>query len=69
MELNGWYVVIFKKPYSIYNSTIKTGNTMQFVGKCENFNPTGLCAFSNDKNEMLLVHYIDILQMIPTEKQ
>lgn len=36
-----------------------------FEGKCENFVPTDKCAFINENNEMLLVHYKDIVQMKP----
>lgn len=59
MTLNGEYIVIFKDP----NSSIKDFVRYLFRGKCENFVPAGVCAFSNDNNEMLLVRYEDIVQM------
>lgn len=36
-----------------------------FEGKCENFTTNDKCAFRNEDNEMLLVHYKDIVQMKP----
>ena len=59
MKLNGTYVVRFRDPncpkdVCVYNT---------FVGECENFVPTGTCAFSNENNEMLIVHFKDIVQM------
>jgi hypothetical protein len=59
MELNGVYVVRFKDP----SCPKDVDYYKSFVGKCENFNPSGKCAFSNENNEMLIVDYKDISQM------
>lgn len=59
MELNGEYIVVFKHP----DDDTSTPNYRKFVGKCDNFVPSGVCAFSNDNNEMLIVRYRDIAQM------
>lgn len=40
-----------------------------FKGVCENFNSSGLSAFWDENNEqMLLVHYRDILGLYPIKK-
>jgi hypothetical protein len=61
MELSGEYIVMFKHPSCPKDIT----DFQTFKGKCENFITTGLCAFSNENNQMLLVNYKDILQMKP----
>jgi hypothetical protein len=64
MQLSGQYAVMFKHPnISANDSKIET-----FRGICENFVTTGICAFSNDENEMLIVSYKDIVQMKPIRK-
>lgn len=41
-----------------------------FKGVCENFAPSGLSAFWNkDKEEMLLIHYRDILGLYPIKQE
>lgn len=57
MELNGQYRVYFRHPLG---GNMKIEN---FIGKCENFTPADKCVFSNQYNQMLIVHYKDIVQM------
>lgn len=59
MEPNGEYVVLFKHP----DDNTSNCHHYRFEGKCENFVTIGVCAFSNEKKEMLLVNYKDIVQM------
>ncbi|MDH6674315.1 hypothetical protein M2277_005007 [Paenibacillus sp. LBL] len=59
MELSGTYVVLYKHP----EDSKRFRYLYSFIGRCQNFTPNGLCAFSNEKNEMLLVNYNDIVQM------
>lgn len=59
MELNGEYLVHYKNP----NQHLNDEGFKWFIGKCENFVPTGTCVFSNNDNEMLIVRYRDIVQM------
>lgn len=63
MSLSGRYIVMFKHP----NAPTRDTKIEVFKGVCENFVSAGLCAFSNDNNEMLLVNYKDILQMKPIQ--
>lgn len=58
-QIDGKYRVMYKHP-SQY--TDRQANA--FEGVCENFS-TGLSAFRNDKNELLLVNYHDIIQLKP----
>lgn len=47
----------------------KEDKTFVFKGVCENFNSSGLSAFWDEDNEqMLLVHYRDILGLYPIKK-
>lgn len=62
-QINGKYIVMFKKPNSKFMRNETTYQT--FEGVCENFVTTGKCAFSNENNEMLIVHYDDIVQLKP----
>ena len=59
MELSGEYIVYFKHP----EASKQSSRIYKFIGKCENFTPVGLCAFSNNNKEMLLVNYRDVVQM------
>lgn len=59
MGLSGEYVVLFKHP----EQSIRDPKVERFKGFCENFHPSGKCAFRNEKNEMLVVRYEDIIQM------
>lgn len=59
-QIYGNYKVIYKHPRG---DRVKT-----FVGKCENFTPVGKSAFSNDKHQLLLVDYNDIVQLIPLDE-
>lgn len=59
MKPEGTYVVTFKNP----NDYVDEYNFFKFIGVCENFIPTGKCAFKNENNQMLIVHYDDIVQM------
>lgn len=59
MDLSGEYVVLFKDP----DNYEQHPQLHKFIGSCENFVPAGLCAFTNDTKEMLLVRYKDIIQM------
>lgn len=65
MKLDGQYNIIFQQPHSQLNE----GNFKTFNGVCENFTPSGKCVFLNDENEMLVVHYNDIVQMKPVKKE
>ena len=57
----GEYQVVYKKSELSLKSN-------EFIGICENFNPSGLCAFWNKGNEkMLLVDYKNILGLYPIE--
>lgn len=64
--INGKYIVMFKKPRDrwIRNET----KYETFEGICENFVTTGKCAFTNENQEMLIVHYDDIVQLKPVIK-
>lgn len=67
MSLTGKYIVVFKHPrYRSYEYGLRIE---AFEGKCDNFTSTGNCAFSNDKGEMLIVHYRDIVQMKPVPSE
>ena len=57
--------MLFKHP----DDTMRQPSIHSFVGECENFNPSGTCAFSNGKSEMLIVRYADIIQMTPMKKR
>jgi hypothetical protein len=68
-QIKGYYHVIFKYPKQT-NERIKTqiqAKVSQFDGMCENFVANGKCAFRNDRDELLLVDYDDIVQMFPIE--
>lgn len=60
-EKEPMYIVMYKNPRQPKDVREKFE---VFEGVCENFMPTGKCAFSNDK-EKLIVHYDDIIQMKP----
>lgn len=60
MDIKGQYIVLFKSPRA---SSVGDPPLFKFTGECDNFTPTGICAFSNQNNEMLLVSYKDIVQM------
>ncbi|MMZ65604.1 hypothetical protein D1872_280200 [compost metagenome] len=60
VDIKGQYIVLFKSP--------KASNSVDpplysFIGECDNFTPTGVCAFSNRNNQMLLVSYKETVQM------
>ena len=50
-------------PNTVYLVVYNRNST--FEGKCENFTTNDKCAFINEDNETLLVHYKDIIQMKP----
>ncbi|MFQ3543472.1 hypothetical protein Q7A53_05250 [Halobacillus rhizosphaerae] len=55
--------------YLVFYEEYVGGKNRQFVGKCENFNPSGLSAFWNEESEqMLLVGYREIMAMYPLEE-
>jgi hypothetical protein len=68
-QIKGYYHVIFKYPKQT-NERIKSqiqAKVSQFDGSCENFTGNGKCVFRNDKDELLLVDYDDIVQMFSIE--
>ena len=65
MELKGEYSVIYKHP----EWRRKDGSLYRFAGICENFvGSGGNCVFRNDKDEVIIVQFEDIIQMRPFKK-
>lgn len=65
-QINGTYQILFKHP----NASAHRNNSgsiefgiQKFIGECDNFTTCGKCSFRNDKDELLLVDYQDIMQM------
>ena len=57
----GEYMIYYQTPKVVDGYTIS-----KFVGVCENFCPSGTSVFwDNNKEQMLIVQYSDILQMKP----
>jgi hypothetical protein len=65
-QIDGKYRVMYKHPsqYTDRQANAFQGMIYTFEGVCENFS-TGLSAFRNDKNELLLINYHDIIQLKP----
>lgn len=61
----GEYIIYYRRP----KEPIKIMTAPQsFQGRCLNFTPAGKCAFANNENQYLVVHYCDILQLVPIKK-
>lgn len=62
MKPTGEYYIVYKRPLLPYSSSMKP---LVFKGEVLNFTPTGKCVFKNEKEQYLVTHYNDILQLEP----
>lgn len=60
-QIIGEYRVYYKNP----NDLARQPKTKVFEGVCENFAPSDKLAFRNKNDQMLVVRYADIIQMMP----
>ena len=68
-KANGKYQVYYKSPFQNIDRKHRMiqSKISMFEGVCENFS-THLSAFSNDKGELLLIDYEDIIQLKPIKE-